>query len=74
MNRRVFLKAGSAFPTVAVMSGFSRLADAKTAGTSRRVFEVTKRVQVLDAEGATRVWLPAPLSRDTGYFKNLGNV
>ena len=35
---------------------------------------MTTRVNVLDAEGATRVWLPAPLTRDTDYIKNLGNV
>ena len=31
-------------------------------------------MNVLDAEGATRVWIPAPLTRDTDYIKNLGNV
>src|SRR6185295_157748 len=43
-------------------------------GGSWRAFEVVTSVQVLEAEGATRVWLPTPLTRDTDYFKSLGTV
>lgn len=74
MNRRTFLKTGSALPAAAAIAGLPRLAEASTAGTSWRVFEVTTRVEVLEAAGATRVWLPVPLTRDTDYFKNLGSV
>jgi transglutaminase-like putative cysteine protease len=72
MDRRTFLKAGSAGVAVA---GVPRIAAAQALPetTPWRAFEVVTRVQVLDAEGATRVWLPAPLTRDTDYHKNLGN-
>ena len=70
MDRRSFLKTGAAGVAVA---GVPRIALAQT-DTPWRVFEIVTRVQVLDAEGATRVWLPTPLTRDTDYFKNLGNV
>jgi transglutaminase-like putative cysteine protease len=74
MDRRSFLKAGSALPAGMAIAGVPRLAGANTAGSSWRAFEVVTRVQVLDAEGSTRVWLPAPLTRDTDYFKSLGSV
>ena len=74
MDRRTFLKIGAALPTAVTAASLSRLAAADTAGSSWRIFEVTTRAQVLDAEGATRVWLPTPLTLDTDYFKNLGNV
>jgi transglutaminase-like putative cysteine protease len=75
MDRRSFIKAGSALPAAAAFAGVSRLSAAQSAEStsSWRAFEVVTRVQVLDAEGATRVWLPTPLTRDTDYFKNLGN-
>lgn len=74
MDRRSFIKAGATLPAGMAIAGVPRLAGATTAGNSWRAFEVVTRVQVLDAEGSTRVWLPAPLTRDTDYFKNLGNV
>jgi transglutaminase-like putative cysteine protease len=74
MDRRTFLKVGSALPTVAAASGISGLARANTPAATWRTFEVTTRVNVLDAEGATRVWVPLALTRDTDYFKNLGSV
>lgn len=74
MDRRSFLKRSAALPAAAAVAGVPRIAGAQTAGNSWRVFEVVTRVQVLDADGVTRVWLPAPLTRDTDYFKNLGNV
>jgi transglutaminase-like putative cysteine protease len=73
MDRRTFLKIGSALPGTAALGGFTRLALADVPAPSWRVFDVTTRVHVLDADGQTRVWLPAALSGDTDYFKNLGN-
>ena len=73
MDRRTFLKAGSALPAAAVVTGLPRLAGANAA-SPWRAYEVTTRVQVLEAEGVTRVWLPVPLTVDTDYFKNLGNT
>ncbi|MGZ5095475.1 MAG: transglutaminase, partial [Burkholderiales bacterium] len=74
MDRRTFLKSGSLLPAAAAIAGLPRIASANGEQASWRAFEVTTRVQVLDAEGATRVWLPTPLAVDTDYFKNLGNV
>jgi transglutaminase-like putative cysteine protease len=75
MDRRTFLKAGSVLPTAAAMAGLPRLAGADAAGGGAwRAYEVVSRVQVLDPEGVTRVWLPMPLAVDTDYFKNLGST
>jgi transglutaminase-like putative cysteine protease len=37
-----------------------------------RHFEVTTRIELLDAQGASQVWLPVP-SLDTGYQRSLAN-
>src|SRR3954462_12974064 len=74
MDRRHFLKSSSLLTVAAAAAGLPRLGSADTADASWRIFEVTTRVQVLDAEGLTRVWLPTPLTIDTDYFKNLGNT
>src|SRR5215213_868605 len=73
MDRRTFIKAGAAGVAAAGVPRIA-LAQAQSETTAWRAFEVVTRVQVLDAEGATRVWLPTPLTRDTEYFKSLGNV
>jgi len=74
MDRRSFLKTTAAAPAAVVVSGLPHLASGNpaTAGPSR-VFEVTTRIEVLKPAGVTRVWLPAPLIRDTDYFKSLGS-
>ncbi len=76
MNRRQFLKAGATVPVVAaggvVISAVSTTSLAQSP-TTWRVFEVTTRVEVLKPVGATRVWLPTPLTADTEYQKSLGN-
>ena len=38
-----------------------------------RTFEVTTRVEILKPSGATRVWLPAVLIRETPFQKTLSN-
>jgi transglutaminase-like putative cysteine protease len=74
MDRRQFLKT-SMLPAAAAISGLPRFASADM-NTARdwRVFEVTTQVAVLKPAGATRVWLPVPLTMDTDYQKNLGNI
>jgi transglutaminase-like putative cysteine protease len=69
MNRRHFLKSTSA----AAALSFAPVSWA-AAIPQWRVFEVVTRIHVLDAEGATRVWIPTPLTRDTDYIKNLGTA
>lgn len=74
MQRRTFLKSGALLPFA--LGATPRLAGATAAGDAAawRVFEVTTRVDIAAAAGATRVWLPLPLTRDTDYFKNLGSA
>jgi len=74
MNRRDFLKHGAALPAAGALSAIPQFAAANTAGSNWRAFEVVTRVNVLDADGVTRVWLPVPLTRDTDYFKSLGST
>jgi transglutaminase-like putative cysteine protease len=74
MDRRTFIKAGAVLPATAAISGLPKSAFADTKdGDPWRIFEVTSQVEVLQPAGATRVWLPVPLTRDTDYFKSLGN-
>jgi transglutaminase-like putative cysteine protease len=73
MNRRDFLRsasivsAGLAFPETA------RLFAEDTLQNGWRTFEVTTRVEVLKPVGATRIWLPAPLTSTTLFQKTLAN-
>ncbi|HET9663617.1 MAG TPA: transglutaminase domain-containing protein [Burkholderiales bacterium] len=74
MDRRTFLKRGAALPTAVSIAGLPRFAFANAGGDSWRVFEITTAVEVLKPAGATRIWLPVPLTSDTEYQKSLGNV
>ncbi|MGD0965349.1 MAG: transglutaminase-like domain-containing protein [Candidatus Acidiferrales bacterium] len=73
MNRRDFLQSAGA---VSAGAAFSRAASlfARTAPPDGwRTFEVTTCVEVLNPSGATRIWLPAALTRATPFqqtFKN----
>jgi transglutaminase-like putative cysteine protease len=73
MNRRSFLRSSA---TVSAALAFSKsvplLADTSLAATWR-TFEVTTRVEILTPNGASRVWLPAAMIRDTPYQKTLSN-
>jgi transglutaminase-like putative cysteine protease len=74
MRRRDFLisagvsSAGFAFRKV------NYLFAEDTPGSEWRTFEVTTRVEVLKPSGVTRVWVPAALTRETGYQKTLANT
>jgi transglutaminase-like putative cysteine protease len=76
MDRRAFLKAGAGASAAAAIARVTRpqLADAGLPGSEPpwRVFEVTTRVEVVNAAGIARAWLPMPLMPDTDYQKNLG--
>ncbi len=74
MDRRQFIKAGTLLPAAAV-SGFPGFALAKTMADSPwRMYEVTTQVEVLKPVGATRVWLPVPLTVDTEFQKDHGST
>ena len=73
MNRRDFLRVtGVATAGFAVPAGTRHASSAQT--DKWRRFEVTTNVEVLKPSGATRVWLPMPLTADTPYQKALGNT
>lgn len=76
MERRTFLKTATLAPAAAAASSLplKRLAATmQPVAGEWRVFEVTTRAEVLAPAGATRVWLPVPLTADTDYQKALGN-
>jgi len=73
MNRRAFLRtAATASASLALPMRGRALADDISSGW--RTFEVTTHVEVLRPKGATRVWLPTPLTVATPYQRPLGNV
>jgi transglutaminase-like putative cysteine protease len=73
MNRRDFLRsasivsAGLAFPETA------RLFAEETLSRGWRTFEVTTHVEILKPLGATRIWLPVPLTSKTPFQRTLTN-
>src|SRR5689334_21894646 len=73
MNRRNFLRsaaiasAGLAFPHTDHL--FAR----KEGSGNWRTFEVTTHVEILNASGATRIWLPAGLGIKTPFQTTLSN-
>ena len=76
MNRRDFIKTTTMLPAAAAVSAMPQFVSAALAATTDkwRVFEVTTKVGVLKPAGATRVWLPLPLTADTDFQKNLGST
>jgi transglutaminase-like putative cysteine protease len=72
MRRREFLQ------TVGVASAslaFSKVGFGQgTASGGWRTFEVTTRAEVLKLSGATRIWVPAALVRETPFQNTLSNV
>ncbi len=78
MDRRHFLKTSALVPATLGASLFSSPSGAQQPapwanGTRWRSFEITTRVDVLKADGVTRVWLPLPLATPTDYFTSLNN-
>jgi len=71
MNRRNFLCTAGSVAGGFALSGSQRLL---AANSEWRTFEVTTRVEVLQPSGTTRVWLPAPLTKDTTFQKTIGNT
>jgi transglutaminase-like putative cysteine protease len=67
MNRRNFLKSS----TAAALAQYVPLSMASTAGW--RTFEALTRVEIRDAFGIARAWVPLPLEVDNEWQKTLGN-
>jgi transglutaminase-like putative cysteine protease len=70
MNRRSFLKSASA---LSLTSAFPH-APSWAAQAGWRAYEVVTRVDVTDAFGLARAWVPLPLEDDTSWHKTLGNA
>jgi len=67
MNRRDFLRAnGSICAGWALSRAMPVLADTPAA-SGWRTFEVVTQVEVLQPDGVSHIWLPAPLIRNTPY-------
>lgn len=67
MNRREFLRANSSICAGwALSKAVPVLADSPGAG-GWRTFEVVTKVELLQPNGVSRIWLPAPLIRNTPY-------
>ena len=76
MDRRDFLRFTGAASAGMALPGIS-LAAMETPVSPQdkwRVFEVVTQVEVIKPKGATRVWLPTPLTQDSRYLKSLGNT
>jgi len=67
MERRQFLKSTAAAAAAVSLPWREALAE-----SGWRTFEVTTRIEVLNARSASRIWLPLP-SMETAWQKPLGN-
>jgi transglutaminase-like putative cysteine protease len=73
MNRRDFLRSAGVVSAGLAFSRTDRLLAHGLTSGRWRTFEVTTRAEVLRPSGATLVWLPAALIRETPYQKTLSN-
>ena len=73
MNRRNFVRSVGAVSASLAFPKTERLLAGGTKSDGWRTFEVKTRVEILKSPGATRVWLPAALSRKTPFQKTLSN-
>jgi len=72
MKRREFLQhTGSVCVGLAISKAVPLFAD--SVSSPWRTFEVTTRVEVVKPSGATHIWLPAALIRETPFQKTLAN-
>jgi transglutaminase-like putative cysteine protease len=84
MDRRDFLRVSGAFAAALAVPGTASTARADAAAPAPapspataarwKTYETTTRVEVLKPAGATRIWLPTPLTQDTPYLRSLGNA
>ena len=73
MNRRQFLMSGSGVIVGSLASNTHSLFSIPRTSIGWRNFEVVTRIEVLKPSGATRIWVPAALIRETPYQKTLAN-
>ena len=78
MDRRGFIKWGTALPVAATVStlpgisthAFAQQQDFAPQAGKWRTFDVTTRVEIVEPKGVTRVWLPVPMVNN-GYQQSL---
>jgi transglutaminase-like putative cysteine protease len=73
MNRRNFMRSAGALSASLAFSKTEHLLAEGATSDRWRTFEVKTSVEILKSQGATRVWLPAALSRKTPFQKTLSN-
>jgi transglutaminase-like putative cysteine protease len=74
MNRRNLLQStGAICAGMAVTKSIPAFADTLQWSGNWRTFEVTTRVEVLKPSGATHIWLPSALIRDTPFQRTHAN-
>lgn len=69
MNRRLFLQSSAAALAAQSLPWSSAWAE-----DGWRTFETVTRVEVKDAFGVARAWVPLPLEDDTEWHKTVGNA
>jgi len=76
MKRRQLLKQGLGVSAGLMLSDMLRLTRLASAGdrVPWRTFEVTTQIDIIDAAGASRAWVPLPILHDTDYFKRQGDT
>src|ERR1700730_8860807 len=73
MNRRDFLRSASILSVGLAFPETARLLAEETLSSGWRTFEVATHVEVLRPVGATRIWLPVPLTSVTPFQRTLAN-
>jgi transglutaminase-like putative cysteine protease len=71
MKRRDFLRSTGILSASLAFAKPGRIFASDATVEHWRTFEVTTRVQVLKPSGTTRIWLPAPLIKETPFQKTL---
>lgn len=73
MNRRGFLRANCSMCAGLALTRALPVFAHAVAPAGWRTFEVVTRVDLTKPKGASRIWLPAALIRDTPYQRVLSN-
>ena len=74
MKRRDFLRSTGVFSASLAFAKAGRIFASDTKADHWRTFEVTTRVEVLKTSGTTRIWLPAPLIRESPFQKTVSSA
>ena len=73
MDRRKFLTSGGGATLASVCRKTPSFFFSLRPAVEWRSFEIVTRVEVLESTGATRIWVPTALIRETPYQKTLAN-